>query len=147
MWFGHANGHTVHHRLYHLVLILAGKPIPPGMQPDHIDRDGLNNQLSNLRVVSPRRNNHNRGGKWAIGPSGFRGVSWHKEKRKWQAYINHRRGHKRALGYYSISQDAARAYDSAVCEIGEQECSNAAQGLLSPLSAEEMQDCLPTEIA
>ena len=43
-------------KLHHVIL---GTPIA-GLFPDHIDRNGLNNQRSNLRLVTQSENNKNR---------------------------------------------------------------------------------------
>lgn len=51
-------------RKKYLVHILVWKTfngeIPNGLQVDHIDRDRLNNNLSNLRLLTPSENNKNR---------------------------------------------------------------------------------------
>jgi hypothetical protein len=46
------------------------------------------------------------------GPSGFLGVCWHKEKRKWRAQIRHK-GKNQGLGYFDDEREAARAVDTA----------------------------------
>ncbi|TQC75553.1 HNH endonuclease [Pantoea dispersa] len=50
-------GYRVHRILYEMV---TGMQILPGMQVDHIDGNGLNNALSNLRLVSVAVNNRNK---------------------------------------------------------------------------------------
>lgn len=49
------------------------------------------------------------------GGSGYRGISWHKNNKKWLASISHNK--KRLnLGYYENPEDAAIAYDKAVIQ-------------------------------
>lgn len=55
-------------------------------QIDHIDGDGTNNRITNLREVSPRENSHNMR-RHSRNVSGTSGVSWHAGARKWQARI------------------------------------------------------------
>jgi hypothetical protein len=58
--------------------------VDPGeLQIDHIDRDKLNNRISNLRTVTHRENHQNR----AIGASGIRGVTYNKRTHRWIAQI------------------------------------------------------------
>ena len=48
--------------------------------------------------------------------SGFRGVSWHKDSKKWVASIRH--GNKRVtIGRYKDKEQAARAYDDKAREL------------------------------
>lgn len=48
-------------RLSHVVIELAtGKPVPDGMEVDHINRNILDNRACNLRVVTHAQNNLNR---------------------------------------------------------------------------------------
>lgn len=87
---------------------------PEGMEVDHEDSSGLNNQRSNLRVAAHWQNLANR----AIqknNTSGYRGVSWSKQNKKWwaQQYINSKTV---SLGYYDNILDAARAYNKAALE-------------------------------
>ena len=82
-----------------------------GMKTDHRDRDKLNNQRSNLRVCSTSENHMNKG-KQKNNTSGYKGVSWHRQDKKWRAYINVNRKQFH-LGNFSAAKDAARAYDEA----------------------------------
>jgi len=80
--------------------------IPKGMQCDHIDGDGLNNQKSNLRVVTPRQNSQNRHYEKS---SKYPGVFWNKSSKKWQTHIRIGKTTKH-LGYFKIEEEAATAY-------------------------------------
>lgn len=93
-------------------------PSPIGFLPDHIDGDRLNNQRVNLRRVTRGQNALN-GGVPRNNSSGFRGVSWHKSSKTWQAYITVA-GRRLYLGQFAGIKDAARAYDrAAVKHFGE----------------------------
>ena len=76
----------------------------PEQQIDHIDRDRLNNSLSNLREVSQSCNMRNSGIS-SLNTSGVKGVGWDKEKRKWSAIIvvNKKTKH---IGYFSDKVEA-----------------------------------------
>jgi len=54
---------------------------------DHINGDGTDNKLVNLREVSRTMNNQN-ASRRVDNKSGVTGVSWFKPARKWQAYIS-----------------------------------------------------------
>lgn len=86
-------------------------PIPDDLTVDHIDRNTLNNQLSNFRLATFSQQMQNRG-LFKNNKSGYRGVGWHKGCEKWQARIRVD-GKLIHLGYYDDKDDAARAYDAA----------------------------------
>lgn len=76
---------------------------------DHIDRNRLNNQKSNLRLATSSQNKHNVGLR-NDNTSGYKGVCWHKNLSKWLAsiYINGRHTH---IGLYKDKVEAAKAYN------------------------------------
>lgn len=88
---------------------------PKGMETDHInangETDGLNNQRCNLRVCTKTQNTRNRG-KPNHNTSGYKGVTWHEQSKKWVARIGFD-GTLKNLGSFSDAIDAAQAYDVA----------------------------------
>lgn len=76
-----------------------------GLQVDHADMNGLNNQRDNLRACTRSENQRNRSTD-RNNTSGFKGVSWDKNRGKWRAYIR-LNGKERHLGRFA---DAAEAY-------------------------------------
>jgi len=81
---------------------------PPGTVVDHKDLDKLNNQSSNLRLVTPTENAQNQPYQCRNNTSGHRGVSWDGVRERWAAYgkINRR---KHFLGRYADLADAVHA--------------------------------------
>jgi len=78
---------------------------------DHKDRNTLNNQRYNLRIVSTSLNRHNSNMRHN-NTSGFLGVTWHAQRRKWMAQINVDK--HVYLGLFTDPILAALAYDHAV---------------------------------
>jgi hypothetical protein len=98
------NGGSLMHRL-----ILGA---PPGVQVDHRNGDGLDNRRGNLRLASHAENQHNQKLSRINNTSGYKGVTWSKERRKWRAQIGVD-GKTHYLGYYNNKLDAARTYNAA----------------------------------
>lgn len=88
---------------------------PAGYLTDHINNDKLDNRRENLRTATDTENNLNRRQR-TDNTSGFRGVSFHKATKKWQAAIACKRKWK-SLGYFATREDAARAYDAAALQL------------------------------
>lgn len=78
---------------------------------DHINGDGLDNRRSNLRPSTTSQNLCNRG-KNKNNQSGFKGVWFRKDTKKWAADITIHRKHIH-LGSFLTAEKAALAYDSA----------------------------------
>ena len=72
-------------------------------QADHIDHQTLDNRRSNVRIVTPSENQHNRRGK---------GYGWNKRVNKFQAYIEIN-SVKQHLGSFDDPADARNAYLTA----------------------------------
>jgi hypothetical protein len=53
------NGKQQNIRLHQLILYLSGKIVKNDEQIDHIDGNGLNNLISNLRIATPAQNTQN----------------------------------------------------------------------------------------
>lgn len=78
---------------------------------DHADRNGLNNQRSNLRPATTAQNTQNQ--RPQLGTSSrFKGVTWSRGAGKWQAQIQ-APNTPRYLGLFTSEEDAARAYNAA----------------------------------
>jgi hypothetical protein len=77
---------------------------------DHIDRNKLNNNRSNLRPCSQKQNCANKG-PLSTNKSGKKGVSWDRTKSKWRAAIESD-GKCKFLGNFDTIELAANAYDS-----------------------------------
>ena len=100
-------------RLYkaHRLAWLHTHGVWPKDQIDHINRIRTDNRIANLRDVSRKQNLQNRS-KSSNNTSGHTGVSWNKQRSKWQAQITH--NYKTInLGFFSILEDAVAARKAA----------------------------------
>lgn len=98
--------------LHRLVLEKAlGYPLTEGEFPDHIDGNGLNCTRGNLRKVNKSQNGMNRGAQ-SNNKTGYKGVSWHKHRKKYRARI-FVEGKEISLGYFIEIEDAIKARDDA----------------------------------
>jgi hypothetical protein len=84
---------------------------PVGFDTDHINHNLRDNRRENLRIATHSQNLAN-GLKRRDGSSQFKGVRWHKERRKWQARIGYK-GKNFHLGLFKSEKEAAIAYDLA----------------------------------
>ncbi len=86
----------------------------PKNEIDHINGVGVDNRWCNLREATRSQNMANNV-KIKNNTSGYRGVSWHKNRNKYIANIriNNRLEY---LGYYATPEKAAEAYNKAATE-------------------------------
>lgn len=84
--------------------------VSPGIKKvvDHKDLNTLNCQKENLRICSYNQNNMNQRIR-KNNTSGYKGVSWSKRDKKWEAYINLNKK-KIHLGLYFSPELAYEAY-------------------------------------
>lgn len=78
---------------------------------DHKNQNGLDNRRENLRSVNKSQNAYN-SVKRKNCSSKYKGVSWNKRDKYFEAYITVDKKRIR-LGYYKNEIDAAKAYDAA----------------------------------
>lgn len=78
---------------------------------DHTNQDKLDNRRCNLRPATHYQNMCNRS-KRKHNTSGFKGVHWRKDRKKWQVTITVD-GKRIPLGSFDDKLEAARAYNKA----------------------------------
>lgn len=109
MWndngYGYARNHSL--GLLHCLIIHT----TDGMDIDHRNGRRWDNRKRNLRVCANAENARNRD-KPRTNTSGYKGATWCKGRRKWQAQIG-ANGKNNHLGYYDTPEQAAQAYDEA----------------------------------
>lgn len=85
---------------------------PEGLLVDHRNRDGLDNQRSNLRIATRCQNRCNTNINKVGCSSQYRGVHWDKQVKRWRAALQSQ-GKYIGLGYFDSEIAAAKAYDAA----------------------------------
>ena len=78
---------------------------------DHVDCDGSNNRLNNLRSATHVQNNANARLN-SRNTSGIKGVSWCEDRGRWEAKIQHN-SNLIHLGRFVYLEDARNAYEKA----------------------------------
>ena len=98
------------------LVALAFLPNPEGLpEVDHIDNNKLNNRVENLRWCSRLQNQWNKG-KPVRNKSGYKCVSFRKDRNKWrsQITINNKTTH---LGCFDTAEEAYTAYCKKAIEL------------------------------
>ncbi len=95
------------------IAFLNHKPCGLKLVVNHIDVNPKNNNLYNLEVITQRENANK---KHVKSSSKYVGVSWHKNKNKWQSHIriNDKSKH---LGLFTDEKEAAQAYQNELNKI------------------------------
>lgn len=102
-----------HYLAHRLAWLFVYGVWPPG-DLDHKDRDKANNRIDNLRLATQGQNKAN-SGPYRTNTSGFKGVSFNKQRGRWEAQIQ-LGGRNKNIGYFNSPEAAARAYDAAARE-------------------------------
>jgi len=85
---------------------------PKGMVVHHLNHDGKDNRKANLRIVTYKQNAVNNKPKPGPCTSKYKGVYWHKQRKKWVVSLKHH-CKKVYIGVFNDEIEAARAYDAA----------------------------------
>jgi hypothetical protein len=96
----------------HRIVYALHYGIDPGeSQIDHINGNGADNRIENLRLATNQQNSRNRRIR-SDNTSGHKGVSWSRSSKKWGAktMIDRKQKH---LGYFDSIEDASAAYEAA----------------------------------
>jgi hypothetical protein len=80
---------------------------PPSKVVDHKNGDTLCNKRRNLRIVTVAENNQNLKIR-RNNVSGYRGVCWRADAKKWRAYVT-LKGKQQTIGYFSDVHEAGKA--------------------------------------
>lgn len=93
---------------HNIVAVLSGIALIDGFVIDHIDGNGMNNNPSNLRLISSNQNHRNRP-LVSNNKSGVCGVYFETKAGKWAAKTTSNNGVRVFLGYFSSIKSAADA--------------------------------------
>jgi hypothetical protein len=85
---------------------------PDHLFADHINHNGLDNRIANLRAATHRQNAYNRIHFTKNPSSKYKGVSWNRYKNKWSVQIRYDSKSK-FIGFFDSEIEAAKAYDEA----------------------------------
>lgn len=82
---------------------------------DHINHIKDDNRWANLRAATTAQNRANTK-KRINNKSGYKGVSWDKQKKKWCAKITHM-SKQMHIGYYTTAEEASEVYKKKAIEL------------------------------
>lgn len=115
LWYAERGYHKTKNKMFTLGMHREIMGVVSGIDIDHRDRNGLNNQKDNLRTCSRSQNEGNAKLR-KDSTTGFKGVSYKKERGKFLARVQFER--KRiSLGYFVTPEEAALAYNQKAIEL------------------------------
>lgn len=110
-WSLHSAGYAVRDKgRTYLHRVVMGLEPGDTLEPDHRDRNRLNNQRSNLRIVTKAQQRQNSRGRRSR--SEHRGVDFEHRTGRWRARV-HLQGHTYSLGNWPTEAEAAAAASGA----------------------------------
>lgn len=95
------------YKVHRIIYEMAYGAIPDSYQVDHVNGIRTDNRVDNLRLATNAQNQWN-ACKRKTNTSGLKGVSWHKQKQKWESYIQIF-GKKKPLGLFTTKEEAYAA--------------------------------------
>lgn len=107
--------HRIKYKAHRLAWLYMTGRFPLDMI-DHIDGNGLNNKIENLREVNNAENKRNTR-RHSTNKSGFNGVCWNKAMRMWTAQLVHDNVSYH-LGQFKTKQEAIEARKAANIKYG-----------------------------
>ncbi len=108
-------GYWLNGKIIRVIMAREIMHCPKGMEVDHINHDTLDNRRStNLRIATHAENCRNRG-LHGRNTSGYKGVHWNKEQRRWRARIMFD-GKRKLLGDFKTLEEARAAYAAAAMQ-------------------------------
>lgn len=103
-------------RMHRVILArMLGRELTRQEEVDHIDLNPLNNRRSNLRLADRSQNCANKRLQ-STSASGYKGVSWHIQHKKWAAKIKHN-GKTIHIGYFDDPAKAHEKYCAKAVEL------------------------------
>lgn len=102
--------HGVPYHTHHVAWAIYYGEWPDGFI-DHVNHDGTDNRIENLRVVSVSENNKNMRLR-KTNKSGHVGVSWFSRDKKWRVQVSVR-GRNTHVGYFDNLEDAVASSKAA----------------------------------
>lgn len=97
----------------HLTWIFFNGAIPTNYLIDHINHNTGDDRIENLRIATRGQNNRNKT-RYKNNTSGHVGITFYKDRNKWQAYIDDPKTKKTVnLGFFRSKSDALKARNAA----------------------------------
>ena len=103
------------YRAHRIIWFLVTEEDPKNLLIDHIDGNPHNNRFDNLRLATSHQNQCNQKRR-SDNTSGLKGVSWCKDRNKWQAGLSFK-GKRIALGRFNTKEEAYAAYCEAAIRL------------------------------